>query len=320
MKQLKHIIILLLSFYSLSVVGQGNQNLSFYFIAFGDMPYNLPQDYLKFENVVKEINALKPAFTVNVGDFKSSSTPCSDESYKKILNYYTLFNKPLIYTPGDNEWTDCFKNAAGKYNPEERLNVLRKMFFKDSTSFGKEKLKLTSQSNIKGYTKFVENNKWDFGKIAFATIHIVGSNNNFLPSSNNGNKEFYEREKADLFWMENVFKSAKENNQKGIVLIIHADMFYNSNKLNDESGFSSIKKKLQELVTDFKKPVLLINGDSHLFLIDKPFFENLDKKKTLDYFTRLQVPGKKNMNAVKINIDTNSPTIFNFEELIFAEK
>ena len=36
---------------------------------------------------------------------------------------------PLLYTPGDNEWTDCHRPAAGRYNPLERLDAVRATFF-----------------------------------------------------------------------------------------------------------------------------------------------------------------------------------------------
>lgn len=315
MKSIKIITLVFLLFHFFLINAQGGKNESFFFIAIGDMPYTLPQDYPRFENVIKTINEQKSAFTVNVGDFKSSSTPCSDDAYNKILNYYQQFNSPLIYIPGDNEWTDCSKKEAGLYEPEERLATIRKIFFKDKQSFGKEKLPLISQSQNREFIKYVENNYWEYGNIAFATVHIVGSNNNFLPTSKNGNKEFFEREKADLAWLEEVFKNAAENNQSALVIVTHADMFSESKDLKDVSGFNQIKSKLKDLTIDFKKPVLLINGDTHNFLIDKPLNSDDKTKKNIANFTRLQVFGENNMHAVKIIINPNSPAIFQFEEL-----
>jgi hypothetical protein len=312
----KKYMTLVLFWISFLVSAQEKKNENFYFIAFGDMPYFLPEDYAKFETVITTINAENPAFTVNVGDFKSSSTPCSNEAYSKIYRYYMQFDKPLVYIPGDNEWTDCTKKNAGAYDAEERLALIRKMFFKDSMSFGKEKLKLHPQSKLPGFEKFVENNSWDVGKISFATIHVVGTNNNFLTTSKNRNEEFFEREKADIAWLEEIFKHAKETDQKAVVLAIHADMFSDPEDMKEASGFFHIKKRLRELVIDFKKPVLLVNGDSHAFLINKPFFEDEKKEKTLENFTRLQVPGEANMNVVKIRVNVNSKTVFQFEELV----
>jgi len=119
-----------------------------------------------------------------------------------------------------------------------------------------------------------------------------------------------------LAWLDEVFKKAKENNVKALVLAIHADMFEVAEVAKEGSGFNQIKKKLKELSVDFKKPVLLINGDSHVFLIDKPFYSDFKTKKSLVNFSRLQVQGDFNMHAVKISVDPTSLQVFKFEELI----
>jgi len=152
-------IIILLCFELVSSRGTAQTSLAenFSIIAFGDMPYVLPGDFARFENLIRQVNGEKQAFNVHVGDIKSSSTPCTEEYYLKILHYFDEFERPLIYTPGDNEWTDCNKEKAGSYDPEERLDVIRKMFFKDKTSFGKNKITTREQSESAGYAKFVEN-------------------------------------------------------------------------------------------------------------------------------------------------------------------
>ena len=80
---------------------------TFSFAALGDTPYHLPGDFDKFERLIKRINAARPAFTVHVGDIKPGNTRCSDEHFQKIFDMFATFEAPLIYTPGDNEWTDC---------------------------------------------------------------------------------------------------------------------------------------------------------------------------------------------------------------------
>lgn len=297
-------------------VEKTDNDKSFSFVVLGDMPYNLPQDYARFENVIKTINNQDQAFNIFIGDIKSSATPCSEEAYQKMLDYFGAFNKPLIYTPGDNEWTDCFKKECGAYAPEERLGVIRKMFFKDKESLGKEKMKLNIQSEQPEYEKFVENRRWDYGNVAFATIHIVGTNNNFLPNDKNFNKEFYERNKANIAWMKEAFKDAKTNNRAGVVLFVHADMF-TPNKSN--LGYREFLNELRRLTVDFQKPVLLINGDSHEFIVDKPLPKVPKVQNAIPNFTRLQVFGENEMHAVKVIINPSSPSLFQIEQLIVPE-
>ena len=309
MKQKYYILIIgLISLLSFSQ----NKKESFSFIVLGDMPYNLPNDYLKFENVIASINKQNQVFNVFVGDFKSSKTPCSNEAYIKILAYFNSFKRPLIYTPGDNEWTDCGKVKAGSYDTNERLKVIRDQFFKEPTqSLGVNKINLITQSSFEDYSKYVENKMWNYNAISFATVHIVGSNNNLIISDSTANGEFLERSKADIYWINKIFKKAEKDKSLGIVIFEHADMFFPD---KGKEGFETFLTALQKLVTDYKKPVLLVNGDSHEYRIDKPFYENKELKKTLLNFTRLQVFGEADMQAVKVTINPKDPSLFEIQQ------
>ena len=46
-----------------------------------------------------------------------------------IKTQFDRFADPLVYTPGDNEWTDCHRANNGSYNPLERLGKVRQLFF-----------------------------------------------------------------------------------------------------------------------------------------------------------------------------------------------
>lgn len=294
---------------------------AFSFVALGDMPYNLPADYPRFEHLIAAINQQQPTprFSVHVGDIKSGSTLCTEEMYQKVFGYFQTFEQPLVYTPGDNEWTDCIRPKAGKYDPEERLTVIRKMFFPDHNSFGKTKLALTSQALMPGFATYVENNRWTSGNIAFATVHLVGSNNNFVPNDPQGmNREFYDRQKANLAWLDAVFAEATAQHRLGLVLFTQADMWNSVKDAKDADGFTDIIAALSRLTVAFGRPVLLINGDSHRFLVDKPLPNPTSPKQVLQNFTRLQVPGEADVQAVRVTVDPSQPALFQVQELVAA--
>jgi hypothetical protein len=58
----------------------------------------------------------------------------------KLLVQFNALPHPLIYTPGDNEWTDCHegRNVAG-LDPLERLAKLRTVFFQGERSLGQKR-------------------------------------------------------------------------------------------------------------------------------------------------------------------------------------
>jgi len=138
----------------------------------------------------------------------------------------------------------------------------------------------------------------------------VGSNNNWIPEDKNLNKEFNDREAANEAWLLEVFTQAKTQNNLGLVIFIQADMF-TPDKVS--SGFVKLLELLKSYTIDFNKPVLLVNGDSHKFLLDKPILK--DANKSLDNFTRLQVFGEYDIHAVKIVVDPSSHDLFLIEQL-----
>ena len=297
----------LLLLFLVSIASTSAQSKKFEFIAFGDMPYRLPDDYVRFENLIKEVNKEKPAFSVHVGDFKAGSTVCSDEYFNKIFNYFESFSRPLIYTPGDNEWTDCNREAAGKYDPLERLTLLRKMFFRDSKSLGQKKIPLHSQSNNPEFAIYVENVDWEHGGIQFATVHLVGTNNNFKGTDNT---EFTEREKANLAWLDEIY--ARASDKAGLVMFTQADMFYSR---TTSPAFQKIIDKLSELSRQYGKPVLWVNGDSHRFIVDKPLL-NPDKRSAILNFTRLQVFGDADIATVHVTVDPRAKELFTIRQML----
>lgn len=273
------------------------------------MPYHNPGDIEKFKRLTSVINAGKPSFTVHVGDIKNGSTECSDEYFKMMFDLFNQFRAPLVYTPGDNEWTDCGRPAAGGYDPQERLTALRKLYFQNNQSLGQNPLRFSSQGQRPGYEEFAENVLWRSKGITFATLHVVGSNNNFkdLPEMN---EEFLRRDKANVAWLTEIFSTAKTRDDVAIVLIMHAAMVYKSGEAN---GFNSIVETLRSALQDFKKPVLLLYGDHHRFEISKPLRDVEDN--LITNFTALMVFGDADMHAVKIHVNPKTKEVFSFSEL-----
>ena len=85
----------------------------FTFAVIGDIPYG-PAQITAFPSVVDQINA-DPAvqFVDHLGDIKSGSSWCTDTYFAMIRQQFDRFSDPLVYTPGDNEWTDCHRPNNG---------------------------------------------------------------------------------------------------------------------------------------------------------------------------------------------------------------
>ncbi len=284
-------------------------NEAFSFIAIGDMPYGTAETaYPPYEQLISIINNLEPDFTIHIGDIKSGSTECSDQEFQSQLDFFNSFDSAVVYTPGDNEWTDCHRERAGGYDPIERLGKLREMFFSEAMTLGKEPFKLERQSDLMPeQSLYVENSRFIKNGVMFLQIHIVGSNNNFEVRKA-AVEEFVARDQANIGWIEDSFAMAGTENVKAVVVSMHADVFdlaaYYA-LFPRHSGFlASVDNTLIPQVEEFSKPVLLIHGDSHIFRIDRPFKNS--EGKTLANLIRLEVFGSSNVHAVKVSVEPNA--------------
>ena len=118
---------------------------TFSFAALGDAPYYwFHGETLQYRIVLQEVDAHDLSFVLHVGDI--FWRPCSDERYRQTLDEFNALRHPVIYTPGDNEWADCWTQATGSFEPLGRLSTIRSVFFATPTeSLGGRRVPLVSQ-------------------------------------------------------------------------------------------------------------------------------------------------------------------------------
>jgi hypothetical protein len=285
---------------------------AFSFVAIGDLPYGEREVvYPKYQSLIEAINAAKPDFTIHVGDFKSGTSVCSDDEFHHQFEFMSRFETALIYTPGDNEWTDCHRKNNGPFEPLERLKLIREMFFAEPQSLGQKPIKLERQSESMPRFKtpegggYVENARWMKNGVMFVTAHIVGSNNNFEPRDAKAIEEFHARDAANAAWIKDAFAKANQAGAIALALSIQADPFVLASPTTpfpNHSGFTtSLGETFVPLARDFAKPVLFVHGDSHIFRIDQPFKKS--PTEVIENITRLEVFGEYQMHAVQVQVD-----------------
>jgi hypothetical protein len=146
---------------------------------FGDWPYSqalLDHAYL----LVNSINAdPEVRLVLHVGDIHSGSMPCTGVGLVPappaskplwnlgVFDVFQQFKDPVVYTPGDNEWTDCHKTKQGSSgDPLKELASVRSLFFsKPGQTLGGRRKQVFSQAQEwdpfhPTDLKFVENVLW----------------------------------------------------------------------------------------------------------------------------------------------------------------
>ncbi len=242
--------------------------MKFAFALIGDLQYSAHED-AKFLNLRDSINKENVAFVLHDGDFKSSSSLCSDALYLQRFELFQTFKSPFVYVFGDNEWTDCHRTAAGAFDPLERLDKLRQIFTQGDQSLGKHTLRLDRQSKNPLFSKYRENVRWEYGDVIFIGLNIPGSNNNFppYPSTLSAQQqaanvvESTERNQANLAWIQEAFAVAKQDGRRGILFFIQGNPFIFPPSNDKLTGYADFLSLLEGETRTFGKPVVLVHGD-----------------------------------------------------------
>jgi hypothetical protein len=286
----------------------------------GDVPYG-PTELGLFPGLVQAINADPDVeLTIHLGDIKNGSSLCSDEYFAQIRHDVDAFADPFVLTPGDNEWTDCHRPAAGGYVPTERLAKLRRVFYpRPRQSLGRHPKTVESQAEA----GFVENRLWKASKVVFSTVHVVGSNNDLQPWFGTAEtaeqrterlSEYGARLTASLAWIDRTFDRAESESARGVVVAMQADMWAGS-----ADGFREIVQRLATRAAAFAKPVLLLEGDSHVYLVDRPLATGSPLHgvtTAAPNLTRLVVDGETAVDEyLRLRVDPQAPQLFTWERV-----
>lgn len=340
------------------LLSQSAYGSKFSFVALGDTAYNIPNDYPAYRALIQTINASKPAFSIHVGDIWGVNE-CSETEYERSRDFFSEYDHPVVYTPGDNEWIDCApiehvdtvsRFVAGKATEEDLkiivdgtnleggferrlygdwrlgLNTIRKIFFSTNRSLGQNAIELTRQADISEFDEMVENAIWERANVIFGTVHVSGSRNNFAINDEERALEAISRNRANFYWLKRIFAEANQRDAGAVVIALHASLFQDGDGGNftgqaiqagREGPFHWMVYAIRDLSTQYGRPVLLVHGDAHEFIIDRPFLVSAGESAPPKYanITRLQVYGAPEIKAVRVDVDTETPWVFSFSPL-----
>jgi hypothetical protein len=297
---------------------------------YGDSPYGRSEyvpggqsadnvEYQKSPAFIDTINAeASVSEVIHVGDIHSGKDFCTEAYDTQIATLWQSFQKPVVYTPGDNEWADCHKatsvsvpNEGGGFfssgvlkfigvsglttdsaqcvdykcgDPIENLAKVRELFFAHpGYTLGSGTLSVVSQAtaydaNFPTDRDYVENVMWAQNDIVFVTINVPGGSNNDADVWYKGasatqaqTDERSNRTGADIRWLDAAFAVASGVHAKGVVIVAQADMWDLDGKpASHLTNYESIIGEVAAMTTGFGRPVLMFNGDSHLYRSDNP--------------------------------------------------
>lgn len=332
-------VVLSLSARDVTSSPEPENSATFEIAAFGDLGYT-PGEETPLANVLADISAASLAFVVHVGDLGAPANgSCTDEHWALRLSQFQALPHPLIYTPGDNDWTDCHPGPRPftpgpdtEFEPLERLARLRTVFFPDDSSLGQRRMPLERQGQGPAFSAFRENARWTYGGVTFLTLHTVGSNNNLgaLPifwffdegiargRTAANDDEWAQRTEANIAWLRAGFERAGAANSRAVMIFSQANPQWERPR-EENAAFSELLDALLEETLRLGKPVVLVHGDTHIFRIDKPLPAGPARGTlAIENFTRLETFGQPNHHWVQITVDLADPNVFTFRQRIVA--
>ena len=299
---------------------------------FGDWPYSqnlLDNAHLLINSVDSDRSV---SLVMHVGDIHSGSMACTSAGIlppiatsnpgwnQQIYYQFQQFNDPVVYTPGDNEWSDCHKTKQFSSGaPLKELASVRSLFFAHpGETLGRHVRHVRSQAEFydpayPADSQFVENVMWQDSGVTFATFNLPGGSNNdtspwagqFADPAAQAD-EVAERSAANLRWLQAAFDHAREERSRAVVIAVQADM-WDPAALPAAGGagldkYTPFVQALASLTLKFHRPVLLLNGDTHLYLTDKPLADPNSATGVIH-----NTPAVPNLTRIVVQGSTNAP-------------
>ncbi len=257
------------------------------FIVIGDVPYTA-DDEAMLANAVPAIKALAPPFVLHVGDMKAGKELCGPPSDRFAALIAALAPIPVIYTPGDNDWTDCDRfadPATGKpFSELGQLDMLRKRFFA-RPALPRRGYRYVQQRGMP------ENARFNYADMVFVTLNVPGTNNardqvlgDDLARAARASEA---RDLANRNWLIRAFAKARQRKAAAIVVVMQADLTHSpltqattgivcreSGTEEDRAcdGFAMVRATLMQQAREFAHPVYLIHGDTWPYVMTRGIF------------------------------------------------
>ena len=238
------------------------------FALIGDTPYGEAE--VDGPNEVLRHAAGDSDFVVHVGDIKSGLESCDDELLQRRLAALRASARPLVYVPGDNEWTDCHRVVAGSYDPLERLRRLRELAFGGPPADAPAGL-------VRQAAEWPEHQRWQAGPALFVTLNMPGSSNGLRTRVEE--LEHRRRATAATGWLVESASAAREAGLAVLVVALQANVELHRlnggdpdhDVIDPDNPYAWFRGLLWQIVCRFPGQVLLLNGDDHTFIDDRPW-------------------------------------------------
>jgi hypothetical protein len=240
----------------------------------GDTGYSAADD----EELIAQrarMNETDLAFITHNGDIQKQGAPCTDARLEYVKGIFDGFKAPFVFTPGDNEYTNCS-------DPAERLAAIRRIFYPDDRTLGQNRMTVQRQA-----APYVENARWERDGVWFATLNVPDHGGG-IPAE------------ANIEWLNGTFDAAEAAGAAGVMITWQADDAFTG------SDLGGLTDALEARTKRFGRPVVLVHGDGHSFTIDNPWPNTPN-------LTRVETWFGSSGKWVECTVDASTAEVFTFK-------
>jgi hypothetical protein len=131
-------------------------------------------------------------------------------------------------------------------------------------------------------------------------------------------------------WLQSTFETAQENHARAVVIILQADMWDPEAIAAGGAGldkYTPFVQELADLTVNFGRPVLLLNGDTHVYFEDQPLANPASNTGVIHHtqpvpnLTRIVVQGSTTAPSewLRLTIDTRKQQPFTWTNVAYCK-
>ncbi len=186
---------------------------------------------------------------VLINGLKTEQDPCDENLYQQRKNWLDASEQSIFVSLAGSDWLDCDKSNS--------LGQIRGFMFSGDFSLGASKLPLTRLASNPKFSQYVENTRWEFENILFATVNLPANNNHYRAEAGR-NGEFEDRLVANRLWLQRLFALARQKRIRGLVLFSDGNPWQPHGKARRD-GFSEVRAEITQLASKIHGKLLLID-------------------------------------------------------------
>jgi hypothetical protein len=274
------------------------------FFAAGDLPY-FAAETEQLRDLLRHGAGRRDALLDPCRRHQVRQRPCTDANLEEVAALFRARAVPVVFTPGDNEWTDCHRERAGAKDPPERLARVREVFYGDPGVLRLDRLGVVRAEGADA-TDYPENYIFIRDGVLFVSVHVVGSNNGYAPTTRPRSPNSRRAMPRTC-----VFCAKRPSWH---VSATRRDGHHLSRESAIREGptgarLRSTAAALVELMGAYPGPVLAIHGDTHRFKHDRPLIDPATGE-PFERFVRTEVPGSPVVGGVWISVEPQAEEPF----------